>query len=183
VVLTLFFAGVLAPSAFFVVAGLAAAALGLRVIAPAFPSVVEASAARTGRPYRTNGGDMPPPVRPTVADGSPTVGSSERARALAGALFATYLAAWTLSWTAGPWPAHVVALDVALTVVIAIVVGRTRVRSAGTPLLASYGHWLLAAGVVRMPQSTVACGETAVALGFALLAGALVASYRLRAQR
>jgi len=177
---TLFVAGEVAPDVFFVVSLLAAAALCLRALAPEFFPIPERSEARAARPYRTCGEDVETATRVTVPVTSTTLGPGERARSLAGALFATYLAAWTVSWPTGPWPVHMLALDLALTVGIAILVWCTRVRSAVVPLVASYGHWVLTAHVVPVPRSSVAWGESAVALGFALLAGSLLASYRLR---
>jgi hypothetical protein len=181
---TLCFAAEVAPDAFFAVSLLAAATLCLRALAPAFPPSVERVRSRAGQPYRTGAGENATAAEPSsrTVTSSPDVGAAERARSFAGALFATYLAAWTLTWTSGPWPAHVLALDLALTVGIAVAVGRTRVRSAILPLAASYGHFALASHLVPIPRSSVAWGESAVALGFAMLGGALFASYSLRAR-
>jgi hypothetical protein len=179
---TLYIAAQVAPESFCVVSALAAAALCVRTLSPTYSTLPEPSAAPAGQPYRTGGEDNPTAERVRVAVTPMIATPAERARSFSAALFATYLAAWTLRWTAGPWPAHVLALDAAVTVGIAIVVWRTRVRTAVVPLLGSYGQWLLAARVVPVPGSSVAWGETTVALGFALLAGTLLASYTLRAR-
>jgi hypothetical protein len=106
---------------------------------------------------------------------------ADRTRCVVGALFATYLALWTLHWTGGPWPPHSLALDVALALAVAALVWRTRARSALALLAACYGHFVVQARLLPIPTTTVGWGETVVAFGFALLAGSLLTSYRLRA--
>jgi hypothetical protein len=172
------------PSAFFGVALLAAAALCLRALAPAFASAAESPPADLGspsvtEPYRasnvreSNATPAPGPM-------SPVLSYAQRVRSLVGALFAVHLAVWTFGWTGGPWPPHVLALDAGLTVVVLLAAWRTRVRSTLVPLAAWHGHLLMAHRLLPMPTSSAAWGETTVALGFALLAASLFTSYRLR---
>lgn len=104
----------------------------------------------------------------------------ERLRLVAGALFTSYLALWTMGWASGPLPAHVLLLDLALTVGVALVVWRHRARFALAPLAATWAHALAAAGLVPRPHSQLEWGVSAVSLGFLLLVASLVASYRLR---
>jgi hypothetical protein len=101
-------------------------------------------------------------------------------RLAAGSIFSLYLAAWTLDWSGGPWPAHALALDLALGVVVIVGAWRARARYALAPLGATYLHALFQAGLVPAPRSLVEWGGAAVALGFAILVGSLAASYRLR---
>jgi len=105
---------------------------------------------------------------------------AERMRLLTGALFAVYLAVWTLGWTGGAWPAHVLALDLALAVVVALLAWRARVRVALVPFAGGAMHLVLQAHLVSAPESLLGWGATAVGLGFALLLASLAASYRLR---
>jgi hypothetical protein len=147
VLCTLFFAAEVQPSAFFVIALLAAASLCLRAMSPSSPLIV---------------------------------GAPERGRLLSGALFAGYLALWTLHWSGGSWPAHSVGLDLCVTVAVALMIWRSHIRCVLLPLAACYCHLVLQAHLLPMPSSVAAWGEAAVALGFALLAGSLFTSYRLR---
>ncbi len=67
-----------------------------------------------------------------------------------------------------------------LAVVVALVVWRTRAWTIVVPLALSAAHFAIQARLVPVPRTTVAWGETSVAVGFVLLAGALFTSYRLR---
>jgi len=183
VLVTLALAAIVRPEAFFVTALLAAVALALRGLAPRLPLVAVARPTEerpVSEPYRApEAGELH--ARAFVHVARP-LAAGERARALAGSLFAAYLGAWTFRWSGGDWPAHVVVLDVALTLVVALAMWKTRARgSLLVPLLASYAHAALRAHLVPIPRSGAAWGETIVGLGFALLAASLVASYRLRA--
>ena len=176
---TLVVAAELAPGAFFVTSLLAAVVLALRAIAPAAPPPAEA--AQSAQPYRANGGAVSVDPPPVVA--SATVCSNERDRAIAGALFAAYLAAWTVRWSNGAWPSHVLWLDALLTaiVVVALAARLSFAKAALFSLAASCGHLVCQEHLVPIPSSTLAWGECAVTLGFFLLGVSLLASYRLRA--
>lgn len=113
---------------------------------------------------------------------SQAYGPAERARAVAGGLFAFYLSAWTLRWSGGPWPIHELALDGTLTTMVLVTVWRVRAWSALASLAVTYLHFVVQARLVPPPRSHLEWGATAVALGFVLLAGSLAASYRLRAR-
>jgi hypothetical protein len=74
-----------------------------------------------------------------------------------------------------------IALDVALTLVVSFAVWRTRApMSFLAPLAITYVHLVVQSRLIPVPASDVAWGETAIAFGFALLAGALFVSYKLR---
>jgi hypothetical protein len=183
---TLLVAAWVEPGAFFVTSLLAAAALCLRAIAPAFASILEAAppdAKRPegGAPYRAANEAARAPDARSFRVAPMLVEPAERARCFAGALFAAYLAAWTLGWSNGPWPSHIVALDVALAFAVALFVWRTRTRAALLPLAASTLHFAIKAGLLPRPTGSVAWGKTAIAFGFVLLFASLFTSYRTRA--
>ena len=189
VVGTLVVVGVIGPSAFFCTSLLAAAALTLRALAPRLPPEITAtpSAADAAQPYRVGGVARSQEAAPSIVQAA-VVDAAERARLLTGAAFALYLAAWTAPWTGGGWPAHVLVLDLALTVLVVLAVWRARVRAFPAPLApiaalaASYGHFVVQAQLVPAPRSSGEWGASAVALGFVLLLGSLATSYRLRAR-
>jgi hypothetical protein len=105
---------------------------------------------------------------------------SARWRLLTGALFAVYLAVWTTRWSGGPWPAHLMPLDLALTAAVLLLVVRPRVRIALAPLSVSFAHFGIQTSVVTAPHSILQWGAASVGLGFVLLIASLVASYYLR---
>ncbi len=107
---SLVFAALAAPGAFFITSLLAAAALTLRALGTALASSAES--ARAAEPYRTGGADTAP--RASADDAAPASTAAERARLLTGALTGVYLAAWTVGWSSGPWPAHALAVDAVL---------------------------------------------------------------------
>ena len=116
----------------------------------------------------------------------PTAGSFQCAarpavlRLLTGSLSCTYLAAWTLFWTAGPWPEHVLLLDTLFASVFAALFWKLRARLAALPLTAGAAHLAGQMGLVLLPSSVLEWGVTAVISGFALLAGAVAATWHYR---
>jgi hypothetical protein len=181
-------AAVIEPGAFFVTSLLAAAALCIRALAPAFSPSSDAQPEPGGHrvvpsavPYRASEGPAWAPQPSFIAATHAGVGADERTRLFIGALFASYLAVWTLRWSSGPWPAHMLGVDVALTLAVVGFVWRTRARLPLLPLAACYGHFVVQARLLPIPTSSVGWGETIVGFGFALLAGSLLTSYRLRA--
>jgi hypothetical protein len=180
---TLVLVGAAMPAAFSVTALLAAGALGLRALSPSLPAEHRPAqaVARPEPPYRSSESSVPPEEPEVAATVVPTrVDHGAMTRLLAGAVFALYLSAWTLGWSGGSWPAHVVALDVGLTAVVIAAAWKARARVALAPLLGSYLHFVAQAGLVPAPRSLVEWGASAVGLGFALLVASLAASYRLR---
>lgn len=186
VVATLVFVAVAMPGAFAVTALLAAASLVMRALLPSVSPATSAPAERRddAGPYRALDPQRPalaPAPAPAFVPATLVpVERAERMRLLTGALFAVYLATWTLGWTGGAWPAHVLALDLALAVAVALLAWRARVRLALVPFAAGAMHLVVQAHLVPAPQSLLGWGGTAVGLGFALLLGSLAASYRLR---
>jgi hypothetical protein len=170
------------PGALSVAALLLAAALVLRALSPRFaPAAAVRNAAQApAQPYRAGGVAFAAQTPEAVAPERASVASAERARAWAGAAFALHLAAWTVPWTGGAGPPHVLALDVALTLAVALLVWRARAHASLVPLGVCYLHFVVQARLVPAPRTTVEWGASAVALGFVLLAGSLAASYRLR---
>lgn len=163
---------------FFVIAFLAAVALVLRATAPILAPTAIAAAAPPSTPYRA--GEDATVVSPSQWVAA-TLDRAERARAMSGALFATYLGLWTCRWSEGPWPAHVLALDVVLALVIAVAAWRTRVRAPLiVPFALDVAHLVIASRLVPLPRSASGWGATVITLGFVLLGGSLAASYRMR---
>ena len=179
------------PSLLSSAAFLSAAALVLRALSPTFSSrpargqrgvlVLDAlseEGAAPGSfvseaPYRGGGSA----ARRALEETAPTtrvLPLDERLRAYAGAVFGLYLGAWTFDWSGRNWPAHVFALDAALTVAVLLAVWRLHLYSPLAPLAACY------ANLVPAPESSAAWGASIIGLGFALLAGSLAVTYRFR---
>jgi hypothetical protein len=172
---TLLLAAAVQPGALSVTALLSAAALLLRAFAPRItPTSEPGEPPAATAPYRAGVG--------VVADVLPvvTLDGAERARAVVGSAFGVYLAAWSSRWSAGPFPAHVVLLDVILTIAVLFAVWRMRVRSPLAPLAFTWGHLVVESRLIPVPSGAIAWGETIVTVGFALLAGSLAVSVFLR---
>ncbi|MBX3232138.1 MAG: hypothetical protein KIT84_19515 [Labilithrix sp.] len=108
------------------------------------------------------------------------IGPAAKARLLAGALLSLYGGVWSIGWRGGAWPAHSVALDLFVLVVAIAIALRVRPRlSLLVPAFAGT-HALAVSGLVPTPHTMLGWGSSALALGFALLLGALATSYRLR---
>ncbi len=184
VLATLGLAAVLAPASFAATSLFAAGALLLRIFAPRFALVEktrQAPPVQIAVPYRA-GHEPHAEAHITVERiPAPPLGAGEIARASAGALFAIYLAAWTARWSHGAWPAHLLWLDAALTVAMAVAMWRSRTRLAfASPLVLTYVHLAACEHLIPMPHSSTGWGELGIALGFALLGGSLLVSYTLR---
>lgn len=192
---TLLCVGVAMPGALAMTALLASAALVVRALLPGVRAPSNASAAShavaprdEAGPYRAfDGFDPARPASPARAVAPVFVPASfvmieraERLRLLTGALFALHLAVWTLGWTGGDWPSHVLALDLATAVAVLLFAWRARVRVAIVPLAGLAMHLAVQSHLVPAPRSLLEWGATAVGLGFALLLASLAASYRLR---
>lgn len=176
---TLFLVAVTMPEQLAVTALMTAMALALRAVRrPDVPArTVEQEPVRT--PYRA-GADLPPIPIGAPAPGFVAPTRAAKRRLFTGALFAAYVAVWTLGWGGGAWPEHIVALDVALVAVVLVGVLRARMRIAIAPLTATLAHFAFQARVVPAPVSTLQWGVASVGLGFALLIASLGASYYLR---
>jgi uncharacterized protein YhhL (DUF1145 family) len=195
---TLLCVAVAMPGALAMTALIAAAALVVRALLPGVraPSHASATAAVAHRevagPYRAIGAFDPEAQAARVAAVAAErvrgfeppafvmVEREERMRLLTGALFAVYLGVWTLGWTGGDWPAHVLALDLASAAVVLLFAWRARARVALVPLTGVAMHAVVQAHLVPAPRSLLEWGASAVGLGFALLLASLAASYRLR---
>ncbi len=171
--------------------------LTLGLVATALPDVFQVSALMSAivltlhalrKPTEPCVGDVPPQrdhYRATVVDDPlaaplpPFARSASFARQLAWAGYALYLAAWTISWKGGPWPAHLIGLDLFASASVAVIVWRSRCAIATLPLAASYLHWSIQARLLSAPQSTLQWGVTTVSAGFALLVASLLLSVRL----
>lgn len=196
---TLLCVAVAVPGAFAMTALMAAAALVVRALLPGVRAASTTPATSSppshrdeAGPYRAPGAFDPEAHAARVAAAATRMESvepipalvlverAERMRLLTGALFAAYAGVWTLGWTGGDWPAHVLALDLAAAAVVLMFAWRARVRVALVPLTAVAMHAVVQAHLVPAPRSLLEWGASAVGLGFALLLASLAASYRLR---
>lgn len=175
----------IAPEAFFAACVATAGALLLRIFAPDFAAIASRRAAEPERvrvPYRAGARAYACEPRFVVEhEPAPALDAAEIARAWAGVLFASHLAAWSVTWSHGAFPSHVLLLDEALTLAAALGARLTRAKTPfAVPLIALYTDLVVRGNLLPVPHSGVAWGELAIALGFALLGGSLFVSYRLR---
>jgi hypothetical protein len=185
VVATLAFIGLTAPSLFSLTSLLAGAALCLRVLSPAFVQRDPATPLHRvpEHAYRASSAEPHDVYAAKPSTTTAIIGAAERARSFAGAICALYLSVWTLRWAGGPLPEHLLWLDLALTVALIFATWRLRVRAPLVALAACYGHLVVQKDLIPWPSSATEWGATAIALGFALLAGSLAVSYRFRVPR
>jgi hypothetical protein len=162
------------PEALSAAATMSAIALGLHALRRPAPPAPHEGPTMLYRGASLDEGDTP-----RVALFEPTPARS-RTRCFAAAALALHLALWTAAWSGGAFPAHVVALDVAVSIVVLAIVLRSRVVAPLFPLGALHLHAAAAHGLVRTPRSIVEWGITCVSAGFALLAASLLASARAR---
>ena len=170
---------VTAPESFSLLACMVAVVLGLNALRqPVTLRVAKTRYHRSG-PYRTPvDEDTPRPCR--VRHSFTRAEPATLLRLLSGSVFALYLSVWTIGWSGGAWPAHLLALDGLLTVAVALLVWKGRMRLVLVPLAATYFHLAVQAQLVSAPTTVLQWGATCVGLGFALLAASLVGSVLLR---
>jgi hypothetical protein len=176
---TLAVVAMIAPPLFAITALMAAVTLTVRAFRHPH-RVSDANEPAVAPPFRT-GVDRsvaasPPPAAWILSPASPAV----QRRLLVGALFASYLAAWTFDWSLGPWPVHRALLDIALTIVVVFSAAKARTRFALVPLATTYAHWLVQVHVVTAPRSTLQWGLLATGSAYAMLMASLGANYFLR---
>lgn len=177
---TLLLVGSCMPAAFALCAALAAVVLALRALRQPTFDLQSASAPAPAPPYRAPAGEVSPPprVRPRL---SFCLASPEaRLRLLSGALFGVYLSAWTRGWSGGPWPEHVLPLDLAFTAAAAMGAWKLHARIALLPLAGTYAHLAVQTGTVSAPETVLGWGAASVSAGFGLLLASLAASWRYR---
>lgn len=179
VVMTLAFSARHHPASFAALALVAAMALAWRAWTAAHADV-EVAVPSPETAYRTSDAELRQPAA-TVTEVFPA-GRDATLRLAAGSLSSLYLGLWTLRWSGGPWPGHLVALDVALGAIVLFAVARYRARVALVPLAATTVHFVVASRLVSLPDTMLGWGALATTLGFVLLGGSLTVSYRLRAR-
>ncbi len=180
--LTLLVVGEAMPAWFASSALIASATLALRALRLPVATIDDAPPPRIAPPYRMRDVEPSPWIGATHVRFSLAPRSS-RIRLLTGAVVATYLALWTVGWSAAGWPQHRLLLDVALTLVLALGAWRWRAPFAVLPLAIVGAHAAIQARLVTAPATAFAWGETAIVTGFVLLAVSLGVSYRLRPAR
>jgi len=164
--------GVLMPPFLATIAGMAAMTLALRALRQPTESPADEPGALDvgdGLPARV--------LRFGLAE------RRERMRLLVGSVSILYLSAWTLNWSGGALPAHAFGLDALLTAVLLAMLWGFRAYSALVPLALSYLHLGVRAGTLSLPRTRAQWGLSEVALGFALLATAVLTSWQSRRAR
>jgi len=168
---------VIAPRGFSPCALLAAITLAQRAFSRGHLTQTTVTTTSTSTPYR-----MPEEgeAAETVVASLVPVSAAERVRLFSGVLTLVYLSAWTFGFHGGELPPHLLPLDLAFGFGALLLAWRSRARLVLVPLGLTVTHGAWTSGLVPMPHSLVAQGGIAVGLGFVLLAGSLVTSYRLR---
>jgi hypothetical protein len=104
-----------------------------------------------------------------------------RRRMVVGSLYGLYLAVWTIPWSGGPLPEHVISLDLLLSAGLLILMWKARIRTAGIgPLVGTYAHLAVQTGTISAPETRLQWGLSYVGVGFGLLVGSLAASFGWR---
>jgi hypothetical protein len=169
--ITLLVTGIALPSLLSATALAAAALLALRGLASwrarTSPSAEDPS---TG-PYRSEHAHAEPAHLDTAAIAR---------RAFLGATLSLYLSLWTLGWSGGPFPAHLLPLDLLLTAALAAALYRHRHWPALAPVTGLWVHFVWQARLIPAPRTLQQWGGASIGLGFALLGGSLAVSYWLR---
>ena len=167
-----------APHLFAITALMSAATFALRAWRH-LQQTASSQTAHSAPPFRAENVDPTVTIALPAWDLAPAP-PAMRQRLLVGSLFAGYLAMWTVDWQGGPWPSHVLALDLALVAVVLFLVAKMRVRIALPPLAASFGHLLIQTHVVTAPRTLLTWGVLSTGVAFALLFASLATSYWLR---
>ncbi|MDQ3037866.1 MAG: hypothetical protein M3Y87_36060, partial [Myxococcota bacterium] len=166
--------GVMHPASLSTAALMVAAVLALHAVRR--PVLRRSCPPSPAQPYREAELAAPPAIIELAFEHAPAESMS---RLLLGSGCALHLAFWTLGWHGDGWPEHVVALDLALAVACTVAAWRLRRPLIVAPALATYAHLLIRAGWIAAPSSAAQWGVAAIAIGFALLVGPLLASWYL----
>ncbi len=168
-----------APESFSLFACMVAIVLGLRALRQPVAQRIAKTKYHHAGPYRTPADeDAPQPCQ--IRHAFTRAGPATLVRLLSGTVFALYLSVWTIGWSGGAWPAHLLALDALLTVAVALLVWKAGARLILVPLGVTYFHFAVQAQLVSAPTTALGWGAACVGLGFALLAASLVGSVLLR---
>jgi hypothetical protein len=176
---TLLITRVSMPSFFWAIAMMSAVTLCLRAVRR--PCVEWLNAATPAAdPYRTAASHVPPAM--TWQLRFVRSAADARLRLFSGAIMCVYLSLWTLSWSGGSWPNHILLLDVLLTATVAVLVWKLCARAILVPLALSYVHLGVQLQLITAPSSTLHWGLLCVSVGFGLLMVSLLTSWLLRAR-
>lgn len=170
VLATVAYAGLTAPAHLAITAAMAATVLTLRALRQPTLRAAEQSMPAPVDPYRIEA--VPTmPARPELRF-TPAL-RGEMLRLLSGAAGLAYLAIWTHGWDGGPWPAHVLALDLALVTTGIVVAWSTRTAAPLSPGLLTCLHWVVAARIIPVPKTATHQALAHVVAGFVLLLASL----------
>jgi len=128
-------------------------------------------------PYRERAPELV--VRPMITHFEPASLEAQR-RLLLGAAVSLYVGLWTLGWSGGPWPQHMLILDATLVLGLTLAFYRSHRLVRLAPVVATLAHLSIQRGWVSAPEGAHQWGLASVGLGFAFLLGSLAVSYRLR---
>lgn len=175
-------AGLAAPELLSLTCAMAAAVFALRALR--CPAVEARSRSSHGRasPYRSSIPE-PPPQDAAAPVATVSFSRADRpalVRLLSGTVCCAYLSAWTLGWSGGAWPEHVLVLDLSLVALAALMAWRARARLVIAPAAITCFHLLVERHVIVAPASSLGWGALSVAVGFALLAAVIAVSWWLR---
>jgi len=177
---TLYLTAHVAMPLFPVVALLAAATLALRALRQPVTLRREVEPSRRSVPYRAAGGDGRPAAPAETVWQFGCASASARRRLLLGSICSSYLAVWTwragMTWDAA-WPAHYLALDIAFSATLLLLVLVSRLRLAWLPFVVTWLDCAVAVGLIGAPQTATQWGVSAVVLGFALLVLSVLGSW------
>ena len=162
------------PAAFSMTALIAAGVLVLRVLSATRAAVMPV--AEVSAPYR----GIPP--LPVNAETNIVLSPRAERRLFVLAGCGVYLSAWTATWSGGAWPAHLLALDVVVTVAALLVLWHRRAPLPTALAAVAWLHVVLQDGLFPAPRSLVGWGALAMGIGFLLLLGSLAVSYALRSR-
>lgn len=163
-----------------VTALMAAGVLVLRALRRPIWVRQERNPSTPSQPYRTSGAPpAPEPLRWTLQGFGPSAPAA-RIRLFTGAIFAVHLSLWLQGWTEGPWPSHILVLDLLLTALVLFVVRKRYLPIAIAPLSMVYLHWATQSGLIRAPKTALQWGTTSVGVGFALLVLSLAGAWYAR---
>jgi len=179
VVATLVIVGVAMPELMSLTCVMVAAVFALRALRQPTRAAQNAPVQMPTSPYRSPASEPEPepavwsiPVS-TFALASETT----RSRSFTGAITALYLSTWTLGWSGGPWPEHLLVLDLLLSCVGVLMIWKARSRLMIAALTASSIHFVVQSELIPAPETTLQWGALSVCIGFALLIASVAVSW------
>lgn len=170
--MTLLLVGALLPHLLSSTALVAAAVLALRGL--------DRWLARRSVQVQDSPGTAPYRAESVATPSEPDEDTSSPARWFLGAALSLHLSLWTLGWSAGPFPSHVLPLDLLFSLLLAAAAFRFRMPLLLLPLVGLWSHATWQARLIPVPRTLMQWGGASIGTGFALLLASLGVSYWLR---